>query len=326
MSGWKAGPGNLNAALKVDSIGKSGGIAIPWLALETRAFDGDLEKRAFTNTGDLAGPTAQRPILQRIFGPGIMDALGVRIDSVPVGKSEWPLITGGVVPTMKAEGTASDAAVAATIPIEVLKPKRLTGKYEFTHEQAAEVADIEEALRRDLGDAVKAKMNDLALNGNENTSTHQPDGFYRKLSAPTVPSAIAVYADYAGSHAKAVDGIHAGMETEVMSVVGIESYQHAAAVYQAGSGESGSEALNRRSASCMASTYIPEAPTSGNRSGVQDNIFHAAGPNGGGTMRGDSVAAVWPTLEIIRDIYTKASQGVVLTWVALWDMEAAFPV
>ena len=41
-------------------------------------------------------------------------------------------------------------------------------------------------------------------------------------------------------------------------------------------------------------------------------------------MRGDSVAAIWPTLEIIRDIYTQASQGVVLTTVMLWDLEAAF--
>ena len=40
-------------------------------------------------------------------------------------------------------------------------------------------------------------------------------------------------------------------------------------------------------------------------------------------MRGDSVAAVWPTLEIIRDIYTQASQGVTLTWVSLWDAYAA---
>ena len=55
------------------------------------------------------------------------------------------------------------------------------------------------------------------------------------------------------------------------------------------------------------------------------NIYHAAGPNGGGaSLRGDSIAAVWPTLEVIRDIYTQASQGVVLTWVSLWDAETAF--
>ena len=111
------------------------------------------------------------------------------------------------------------------------------------------------------------------------------------------------------------------METEVSSVIGTDVYRHAASVYQAGSGESGSEALKRRSMSCRASSYIPAATNAGQSKG---NIFHLAGPNGGGVMRGDSVAAMWPTLEVIRDIYTKASQGVVLTWVALWDAKIAF--
>lgn len=30
------------------------------------------------------------------------------------------------------------------------------------------------------------------------------------------------------------------------------------------------------------------------------------------------------TLEVIRDIYSKASQGVLLTWVTLWDAQTAF--
>ena len=42
-------------------------------------------------------------------------------------------------------------------------------------------------------------------------------------------------------------------------------------------------------------------------------------------MRGDSVAAMWPTLEVIRDHYTKAGEGgVVLTWITLWDAAIAF--
>ena len=202
-----------------------------------------------------------------------------------------------------------------------MKAKRLTGKYEFTHEQAAQVPDLEQALRRDLADAVRSKMNDLILNGNETTNAHEPDGFLTVLTAPNDPSATSVYADYAGSHAAAVDGIHAGNEAQVSSVIGVASYQHAASVYQSGSGESGSEALRRRSMGCMASSFIP-APT-GTELIQTGNIYHAAGPNGG-TMRGDSIAAVWPTLEVIRDIYTQASQGVVLTWVTLWDAQTAF--
>ena len=318
----------LNAALKVATAGKSGGVCIPWNVLEvpgvepeTRQEQDGQETRAFTSTTQYPGGVSQRPILQRLFGMDIMAALGVRIDSVPEGRTEWPLITGGVPPNMKAEGTAADAAVSAAFDKETLKAKRLTGEYEYTHEMAAQVPDLEQALRRDLADAVSSKMNDLILNGDEATNAQEPDGFLttQDLTVPTDPTAASTYADYAGSHALGVDGIHAGMETQVSSVIGTETYQHAAGVYQAGSGESGSEALKRRSMACMASNFVP-APASEIQNG---NIFHSAGPNGG-AMRGDSIAAIWPTLEIIRDPYKKASTGVILTWVTLWDAKTAF--
>ena len=50
-------------------------VSVPWEVLESRAF---------TTTTQNDGSEMQRPILQRLFGPGIMDTLGVRMDSVPV--------------------------------------------------------------------------------------------------------------------------------------------------------------------------------------------------------------------------------------------------
>ena len=81
-------------ALGVPAMGKGGGVAVPWRILE---------ERAFTTTSANDGPEGQRPILQRLFGPGVMDQLGVRMDSVPVGRTEWPLITGGVSPDQAKE-------------------------------------------------------------------------------------------------------------------------------------------------------------------------------------------------------------------------------
>lgn len=323
--GLAGAPVELAGALKVPAVGASGGVAIPWRMLETAesraAPTPTPERRAFTTTTQLDGPTMQRPILQRLFGMDIMGALGVRMDSVPSGMTEWPLLTGGVAPAQTAEGTAAAAAVAASFTTQTLKPKRLTGRYEFTHEQAAQVADIEQALRRDLADAVRSQMSDQILNGNG--TDPQITGFLTRITAPGNPGATATYADYAGSHAGGVDGIHASSEVQVSSVIGTATYQHAASVYQAGSGESGSEALMRRSAGCMASNFIPAA--TGTPAVQNGNIFHAAGPNGGGaSLRGDSIAAMWPTLEVIRDIYTQASVGVVLTWVSLWDAYTAF--
>ena len=201
-----------------------------------------------------------------------------------------------------------------------LKPKKLTGRYEYSHEAGASVAALEQALRRDLADSVKAKMSDLIINGvaPTNANPQHVEGFIAKLTGVD-DTAIADAARYGRFHAEAVDGIHATMETEVMSVIGDETYRHAAGTYLTGSAVSGTELLRTRSAGCMGSSYIPDA-----QGNIQQAILHAAGPNGGGIMRGDSVAAVWPTLEVIRDIFTQASQGVMLTWVTLWDFQAAF--
>ena len=325
-TGLAGRPAELAAALEVPTVGASGGIAVPWAVLagpepERREREDGRETRAFTTTGAYDGGVMQRPILQRLFGRDVFGALGVRIDTVPAGRTEWPLITGRVSPEMKAEGVVADAAVTAAFQTETLKPKRLTGKYEYSHEMAGQVLDLEQALRRDLADAVKAKMCALILTGDEGTNAQEPDGFLTTIAAPTAPTVIATYADYAATPASAVDGIHAVSEREVGVVLGVATYQHAAGVFQSGSGEAGTEAMMKRSRMVMASSFVPAVPSSGANEDVQNgNILHA----GNDAIRGDSIAAVWPTLEVIRDIYSQASQGVVLTWITLWDAQTAF--
>ena len=325
-SGISGAAVELAGALDVAVAGGSGGVAISWrvLAGAAPAPEARSEERAFTSTANNDGSTMQRPILQRLFGPGVMDSLGVRMDTVPVGMSEWPLVTGGVAPAQAKEGVAAAAAAAMPFSFAVLKPKRLTGRYEYSHEMAASVGDLEQAIRRDLADAIKSSMSNQIINSAAPTVAIPQNilggGFLVKLAVPGDAPATSDYEDYAGAHAGGIDGIHAEAEREVSSVIAVDVYKHAATTYQAGSGESGSEALARRSAGCRASSYMPAAANTGQ---AKNNIFHLGGPNGG-AMRGDSIAAMWPTLEVIRDIYSQASQGVTLTWVSLWDASVAF--
>ena len=299
-----------------------GAVQVPWSVL--LGPEPEPERRAATTTAAYDGPTMQRPILQRLFGPSLADLLGVRMDTVPAGQSEWPLITAGVAPAQRAEDAAAPAAVAWTVAPQALKPKRLTGQYSMTAEAAASVLDLEGALRRDLVDAVMAQVSDQLLTGDGTGAS--VTGFYSRLAAPTSnPANEAIYSDYAGAPAMAVDGLHADAEMQVSTLLGTDVYRHAAGVYQSGSGESATEAINRRCRTCRASVFVPEAPDSGSDQDVsKGNILHAGGPNGG-MMRGDSIAAVWPTLAVIRDIYTQASKGeTVLTYVLLWDAFTAF--
>ena len=312
----------LNDALGVKPVGNNGGIVIPFsVFVERRAASEDPEKRAFTATSAYGGGEIQRPILQELFGPGIFDALGVRVDSVPVGASEWPLITGNVAPDQKKEGTAATDATAATFTVATLKPKRLTAEIELTHELIASVVGVENHFRMNLLDAMKSKQQNIILNGTAPTTANPQniEGFFTKLTGADLAAAEATAGNYGGLHALAVDGIHASMETEVMSVVGDETYRHAARVYLTGTAVSGSQLLKERSAGCMASSYIPATASM-----KQAAILHAAGSNGG-SMRGDSVAAVWEGagLEVVRDFYSNASVGITLTGIILWDAYTA---
>lgn len=312
----------LNSALEVKPVGNNGGIVIPFsVFVERREVSKDPEKRVFTGTGAYGGGEVQRPILQELFGPGIFDVLGVRVDSVPVGASEWPLLTGNVAGEQKKEGAAATDATASTFTVATLKPKRLTAEIELTHELIASVVGVENHFRMNLLDALKSKQQGLILTGAAPTNTNPQniEGFFTKLTGADLAAAEAAAADYGRLHSLAVDGIHASMETEVMSVIGDETYRHAAGLYIAGSGEAGAELLKRRSGGCMASSYIPDV------SGMkQSAILHAGGPNGG-SMRGDSVAAVWEGagLEVVRDFYSNASVGITLTGIILWDAYTA---
>ena len=222
--------------------GAGGGVAVPYAALlgpEHEGVRGGMRspRAAFTDTGDHDGPAAQSArSCSACSGPESSTSSASRIDAVPTGRAEWPIITSGTTVGAVAEGTAAGAAVAAAFTLATLTPKKLTGRFEFTHEMAASVPQLETALRRDLADSITAQMSAAIITGNGTAPNVR--GFNSAITEPGNAGAVADYEDYAGFHALAVDGIHASMETEVQSVVPPDVYQHAASVYQSGSAAS----------------------------------------------------------------------------------------
>ena len=120
----------LNDELKITAVrGQGGGVLLP---VEQLALRADVANT--TTTAADADETQRRPIFSRLFARGVMEAMGVRLDSVPVGLIEYPILTDATTPAQTAEGSDAAAAVAATWNSEVLKPKRLIAQYEFTAE------------------------------------------------------------------------------------------------------------------------------------------------------------------------------------------------
>ena len=197
----------LNAALEIGTIGAGGGVLIPWQMLDVSETRAD----APSTTTQLAGAVVQRPILQRLFGRDILAALGIRIDSVPAGQAQWPLLTGGVSPDQKVEKAAAPDAVVPTFSTHTLVPKRLTGRYAFSAEQAAQVSGIEAALRLDLANAVGAAMSDQVVNGSGVNG--EVTGLLARIDAPADPAAEAAYEAYQPVEKGAIDRVSLDGET-----------------------------------------------------------------------------------------------------------------
>ena len=327
-------PAELNAAFEVRQ--SEGGVVIPWellyqpsekarAELRMAADHPQMETRADVSTTSSAvgAGTQQRPILQRLFGPEILDILGVRIDNVPAGLAAWPLISGGVAAEMVAEGTKQDAD-GATFVTSTLMPKRLTGVYQWTVELRARVLDIEDALRRDLASAIRAGMQNQVIQGSG--VGQQVTGLTAVTALAAVGQATKFTAAEVGALASlGVDAIHATNDMEVSVLFGPETYRAVAAEYFASTSDSALKILKQNSGACMASNYIPAAASVNDKDATaQDNnqqyFLHA----GMDTSRGDSIAAMWPGVEVIRDNITGHQAGLVkLNWTVLWDCKMA---
>ena len=96
---WLAHPASWPAALSVPVAGASGGVAVPWEVRgpRSRRAAGDSRARARSRaTANNDGSIVQRPILQRLFGPGGHGFIGSsRGRRFRAGRAEWPLISAG---------------------------------------------------------------------------------------------------------------------------------------------------------------------------------------------------------------------------------------
>ena len=297
----------LNAAVR------AGNNVLPWEALEVRAD-------VVTDTSALDGGTAQRSILGRLFGRSVLADMGVRLDNVPSGMSEYVLLTGGVEAEPRAESGTVES-VAATFATRSLKPKGLSGRYVYTREQAAQVSGIEAALRRDLAAAIQSKMSDQIING---TGTDpEVTGLLTRLTAPAASTAASPQGGLLEKLALSVDGLHAQELSDLTILMGVVSFQSASSVVPSGAiNATDIELARSRGVTVKATTYIAAPATVDSVQNVQESIVH----RGRDAARGDSIAAMWgagPTL--IVDPYTNAASAqVALTWHLYWDAYPAF--
>ena len=300
----------LNDELKITAVrGQGGGILLP---VEQLALRADVANT--TTTAADADETQRRPIFSRLFARGVMEAMGVRLDSVPVGLIEYPILSDATTPAQTAEGADAADTVAAQWNSETLKPKRLIAQYEFTAEAIMTVPGLDAALSADLQMSMTSQMNKEVLTGDGTGANVR--GLDTAITFPNDPSGVVNFADAVQFGLSAIDGLHAESESDISVVLGPATYRKVAGILQSGTTDSAFDVLRRRGTTVLTSAHVADPA-----SNIQKGYIHA----GRDMARGDSVAAVWPAIELIRDPYTKAaSSKTIITAVALWDLYSGF--
>ena len=283
---------------------------IPWSVIDRQLLR---TQNAYTTTetGSAgSGPVDQRMFVGRLFGRSVAMQMGVRMESI-VQRTKFPVITTGTAIGPIAQAAAAGAAVAAVVNQNEAVAKKITGVFELSAEAYQEQMNLDPSLTLDLVMAARAQMYNLVINGDGSTAGH-PSGILAETTDPQNPSAVVTFGQAASAATSGVDGIHAVNEQEVGVLLGKDTYQKFSELYQMAGEFSALDRLAARCRGVEVSSFIPAASGT-----IQKALLHS-GPAGG--MRSDSVAALFGGgVEIIRDPYSQASRGILLTCVLLWD-------
>ena len=285
---------------------------MPWEAL----LPMEPEQRADVHTpAPSTVTTTQQSILGRVFSRSAAMFLGVDMPSVAIGDADYPVLTAGVTPAMKAAGAAQDAT-AGTFTVTTIAPTRLTARYLLRIEDLARFAGMEEALRRDLRDALSDAM-DLQVLAGDGTAPNVA-GFVGTAPALTAPDNPASsnelsFPKVIQAGLSVIDGKYAHNLSESRLLVSPSAYIAAGTAFQS-SGNSdvaASDYMIARSGGFRASANLPADDA---------HISKAVAFATGGA--GSAIAPVWEGVQLIRDMYTGAASGeVAITALALWGFK-----
>ena len=301
-----------NESLGIDA----GTLQVPWQALAPTEERRQVEERvdavtSVSGTPDL--PTENMaPILGRVFQRSVAASLGIRMPSVGVGQRNYPVMTDGVTAEMKAAGAEVDAD-AATYSVTVINPTRLTARYVFRVEDLAVVAGLEASLRDDLRKAMTDELDKQLLTGNGTAPNLAGLFDDDALAAPSAPTAETDVAGYINLITGQVDGINANSTNDVRLLIGPATLRHAATKFITSTAVSALDMLNRLAGSVRISARVPAVKMVSSKR--HQELLATR-------MNGVAVAPVWPTLSLVRDIYSGAKKGeVALTAIALYGFK-----
>lgn len=245
----------------------------------------------------------QHPIISAVFPESVAAFAGVAIPVVPVGEQLFPVLTTSATVRAPAGGDEAADSAAVFTPVNLV-PKRLQSSVFFRIEDAAMFAGLEEALRRNLSDALSDALDAKAIAQFTVASGGLPD--------PAGPGAFATAFTYAGAVFNDVDGLHATRADQVRWLLRPEQYAHMGSAFATNTARAAAALVLESGGGLRVTPHLP-APTSD----VATTIAVRSGPGFGQNM----TAPVWRGITMIRDEVTQSKSGEIrLTAVMLYNV------
>ena len=264
--------------------------------------------------------TMPRTWLDRLFSGTAAQAVGVSMESVPVGKSSHPVTTMGAIAAQRGKSeVAADAAW--TLSVIEMTPKRNAVRLLFNIEDAARIPGLESALTRDLRMALVEGIDRAIFLGDNGATPNAADIVGLTTATGLVEKEISQTNKVKGSNvlqafAELIEGKAAMMPSDLKAVFAVGAntlWSHQLANTGASVDTTIAEFLRRFGLDWMTRGDIEDT--------TADTEFAAFVGLGRG-LDGAGVSAVWEAGELIRDPYSGAAKGeVALTLCYLWDFK-----
>ena len=274
-------------------------------------------------TTDAATMTTPRRWVDRLFAETAAVALGITMESVPVGSASYPVTATGPTAAQRQRSTDAAADAAWTIGVKELKPKRNAVRLLFSIEDAARIPGLESALTRDLRMALSEGVDRSIFVGDSGASGADADIVGLQTAADVVEETLSQankvkWPETVTAFMDMIDGLHASTPADlnIIASVGAARLWHSTSA-NTNRNESVAQIMNGNGLMFRSRANIDEATTA--------NKFGAfVGRKRG--IEGAGVAGLWSAGTLIRDPYSGAAKGeVALTLSYLWDFALPRP-
>ena len=135
------------------------GVPIPPEVLEVRAGE--------TVSTGIPNPVQTRPIIDRLFPSSVAGRMGVSVVTIPAGQVEYPITTSAVAASWAATetGDVGDATPFTTANRSLAPNNTLGIQMKLTRKAMKATAGIEEAIRRDMQNAMAVEIDRVVFRG-----------------------------------------------------------------------------------------------------------------------------------------------------------------